>query len=83
MQRGELQEKKSRFGKMFYSCNQYPKCKYALWNPPIEEPCPECGHVLTTRKTTKRKGTMRVCPIKECGFEEPIIETETEEEKSE
>ncbi len=76
---GELQEKKSRFGKMFYSCNRYPKCKYALWNPPIEEPCPDCKHPLTTHKTTKRKGTMRVCPIKECGFEEPIIETEEEE----
>jgi DNA topoisomerase-1 len=78
---GEIQEKKSRYGKIFYSCNRYPKCKYALWNPPIEDPCPDCGHVLTTRKTTKRKGTMRVCPIKECGFEEPIIEAE--EEKSE
>ncbi len=76
---GDIQEKKSRYGKLFYSCNRYPKCKYALWNPPIEEPCPDCGHPLTTRKTTKRKGTMRVCPIKECGFEEPIPETDEEE----
>ncbi len=71
---GDIQEKKSRYGKIFYSCNRYPKCKYALWNPPVEQPCPECKHPLTTKKTTKRKGTMRVCPIKECGFEEPMPE---------
>ena len=80
---GDIQEKKSRYGKIFYSCNRYPKCKYALWNPPVEQPCPDCGHVLTTKKTTKRKGTMRVCPIKECGFEEPMPEAAeaAEEEK--
>jgi len=27
---GELTEKKSRYGKMFYSCNRYPQCKFAL-----------------------------------------------------
>lgn len=80
---GDIQEKKSRYGKIFYSCNRYPKCKYALWNPPVEQPCPECGHKLTTKKTTKRKGTQRVCPIKECGFEEPMPESAevAEEEK--
>jgi len=69
---GEIQEKKSRYGKIFYSCNRYPKCKYALWNEPVEQPCPKCHHPLTTRKVTKREGTMRVCPIKECGFKEPM-----------
>ena len=71
---GEIQEKKSRYGKIFYSCNRYPKCKYALWNEPVEQPCPDCGHPLTTRKVTKRYGTQRVCPIKECGFKEQLPE---------
>ncbi|MEA3543608.1 MAG: type I DNA topoisomerase, partial [Thermodesulfobacteriota bacterium] len=47
---GEMMEKKSRYGKIFYSCNRYPKCKYALWNPPKEEPCPKCSWPLTEIK---------------------------------
>ncbi len=49
-------EKKSRYGKIFYSCNRYPKCKYALWDPPVAEPCPKCGWPLLVDKTTKRDG---------------------------
>ncbi|MFN2257889.1 MAG: type I DNA topoisomerase, partial [Desulfuromonadaceae bacterium] len=56
---GELMEKKSRYGKIFYSCNRYPKCKYALWDKPLEQPCPTCGFPLTVEKTTKREGTVR------------------------
>ncbi|NIQ93568.1 MAG: DNA topoisomerase I, partial [Desulfuromonadales bacterium] len=43
---GEIQEKKSRRGKIFYSCNRYPKCKYALWDKPLATPCPKCSHPL-------------------------------------
>ncbi len=69
--KGSLIERKSRFGKLFYSCNTYPKCKYAVWNPPIKEPCPQCGWPILTLKTTKRKGTEKVCPQKECGYAVP------------
>ncbi len=66
---GEIMEKKSRRGKIFFSCGRYPDCKFALWNPPVEEPCPECGFPLLTRKTTKRKGPHLACHKKECGYE--------------
>ena len=69
---GSLIERKSRYGKMFYSCNTYPKCKYAVWNPPVNEPCPKCGWPILTLKTTKRRGTEKVCPQKECGFTEQV-----------
>jgi DNA topoisomerase-1 len=62
---GEIMEKKSRYGKIFYSCNLYPKCKYALWDQPFEEPCPKCAFPLTVEKTTKRAGTVRKCPQEE------------------
>ena len=65
---GELTEKKSRFGKIFYSCNRYPKCKYAVWDPPVAEACPKCAHPLTVNKTTKRDGTFRRCPQDGCGW---------------
>jgi DNA topoisomerase-1 len=68
---GSLLKRKSRYGKIFYSCSRYPDCKYACWNPPIAEPCPKCGWPILTIKTTKRRGTEKVCPRKECGFAEP------------
>ena len=70
-QKGTLIKRKSRFGKIFYSCSGYPDCKYAVWNPPVSEPCPACHWPLTTIKTTKRKGTERVCPQKTCGHASP------------
>lgn len=73
---GEMMEKKSRYGKIFYSCNRYPKCKYALWNPPKAEPCPKCGWPLTEIKTTKRFGTVQRCPQEGCGWEIQLIAPE-------
>jgi len=73
---GEMQEKKSRYGKIFYSCNRYPKCKYALWNPPKAEPCPKCHWPLTEIKTTKRFGTVQRCPQEGCGWEKVLVEPE-------
>ena len=66
--KGTLAEKKSRYGKIFYSCSTYPPCTYAVWNPPVAEPCPKCGSKILTIKTTKRRGTEKVCPVKECGY---------------
>ncbi|MHB8728876.1 MAG: type I DNA topoisomerase [Sulfuricaulis sp.] len=64
-------KRKSRYGKVFYSCARYPDCKYAVWNPPVKEPCPTCGWPILSIKTTKRRGTEKVCPVKECGYAEP------------
>ncbi|MCO6525615.1 type I DNA topoisomerase [Snodgrassella sp.] len=70
--KGSLIERKSRYGKLFYSCNTYPDCDYAVWNPPINEQCPQCHWPILTIKTTKRRGTEKVCPQKECGYTEQI-----------
>ena len=65
---GTLQKKKSRRGKIFYSCSTYPKCDYAVWNEPLAEPCPKCKWPILTLKVTKTKGAQKVCPQKECGY---------------
>jgi DNA topoisomerase-1 len=67
---GELTEKKSRYGKMFYSCNRYPECKFALWDPPIEKPCPKCGFPLLVKKVYKREGEFLKCPKEGCDHKE-------------
>lgn len=69
--KGNMLKRKSRYGKVFYSCEHYPDCKYAVWNYPLAEICPECGHPMLTIKTTKRRGTEKVCPQKDCRFAEP------------
>lgn len=68
---GTLLKRKSRYGKIFYSCATYPKCTYAVWNEPVLEPCPKCQWPLLTLKTTKRRGTEKVCPQKECDYAIP------------
>jgi len=69
---GTLMQRKSRKGKIFYSCSTYPKCDYAVWNEPIAEPCPSCGWPVLTLKTTKRRGTEKVCPQPDCKFSEQV-----------
>lgn len=47
---GKIIEKRSKRGKIFYGCNQYPTCKTAYWDKPTGEKCPECGSLLTEKK---------------------------------
>ena len=73
--KGEILVRKSRRGKIFYSCSGYPECDYALWNEPVKEPCPDCEWPILTTKTTKSRGAEKVCPQKSCGYTEKV-ETE-------
>ena len=49
---GMIVEKKSHKGKIFYGCNNYPKCKNAYWDLPTGEKC-ECGGMILEKKTKK------------------------------
>lgn len=46
---GKIIEKKTRKGKIFYGCNQYPTCKVAYWDKPIGKLCPECKNMLVEK----------------------------------
>lgn len=70
--KGNILERKSRRGKVFYSCANYPKCKYAIWNMPIDEPCPKCSWPILSLKETKSRGKEKVCPQQECRHKESI-----------
>jgi len=60
-QKGDIIERKTKRGKTFYSCSQYPKCKFALWDKPVNEKCSKCGSLLVETKNNKTK-----CSNKEC-----------------
>ncbi len=61
-------KRKSRKGKIFYSCGSYPKCDYALWNEPLDKPCPKCAWPILTVKETKRSGRQIICPREGCDY---------------
>lgn len=44
---GELVEKRTKKGRLFYGCNRYPECDYLTNNKPIAQACPNCGGLLT------------------------------------
>ncbi|MBR5429926.1 MAG: type I DNA topoisomerase [Firmicutes bacterium] len=62
---GHIVQRKSRTGRIFYGCDNYPDCGYISWDPPIEEKCPHCGTQLTERQL-RGGGTQKVCPNKDC-----------------
>ena len=70
--KGELTEKRSRRGKVFYACTAYPDCTYALWDRPIDQACTSCKHPFLVEKTRKRVTTI-LCP--ECKATEGVKES--------
>ena len=46
---GMIVERKSKKGKVFYGCNNFPKCKTATWDIPTGELCPKCGDLLVEK----------------------------------
>jgi len=67
---GELVQKISKKGKIFYSCSRFPKCKFATWDKPVPKKCPRCGKPFLLEKKTK-KTTVLQCMDTECGYSEP------------
>lgn len=49
---GHIIEKNTRKGKVFYGCDNYPKCKTAYWDEPVGDKCPNCGEMLILKKNT-------------------------------
>ena len=76
-QDGEIIEKKSKAGKIFYGCNKYPDCSFALWDEPTGNTCPECGELLL--KKVNKNGQFEVCSSRTCNYRKQI-ETPTEAE---
>ena len=60
---GQVVAKKTRKGKIFYGCDNYPKCDFAAWDKPINEFCPKCNSILVQTKSGKVK-----CSSKECDY---------------
>lgn len=62
---GHLVHRRSRRGRYFYGCNQYPRCDMALWDEPVDQFCDTCGAIMV-KKTYKNKGEKILCSNPEC-----------------
>jgi DNA topoisomerase-1 len=67
---GEIVERSSKRGKLFFGCNRFPECTFATWDKPIERECPVCDAKFLVEKTTKKEGTFITCLTEGCGFKE-------------
>ncbi|MCZ6626313.1 MAG: type I DNA topoisomerase [Deltaproteobacteria bacterium] len=71
---GNLQERKSRRGKIFYGCNRYPDCHFATWDRPVAEVCPQCGEAILIEKVTKRDGKVWRCHKRGCTYKVQVAQ---------
>jgi len=64
---GDLAERRSKRGRVFFGCSRYPACDFTVWNRPVPVPCPSCGWVGAESKQSKARGAFRKCL--KCGTE--------------
>ncbi|MEW5848647.1 MAG: type I DNA topoisomerase, partial [Myxococcota bacterium] len=64
---GQVAEKRSRKGKVFYGCNRWPDCNFVLWDKPVAQPCPNCAKPYLVEKVLKSGRQLR-CSDRECGY---------------
>ena len=76
--KGDITLKRSKRGREFYGCSNYPKCDFVSWDKPIQTPCPKCNGLMVERQI-KNKGLFKVCIKEDCGYSEEISEDSKEE----
>ncbi|MBO4213353.1 MAG: type I DNA topoisomerase [Lachnospiraceae bacterium] len=54
--------RRSKKGRLFYGCEDYPNCDFMSWARPSAEKCPQCGKILY------HKGNKLICSDEKCGF---------------
>ncbi len=62
---GEIVKRKSKKGKTFYGCSNYPDCDFVSWDKPTNKKCPKCGSMMV-EKYSKKSGKYYKCTNKEC-----------------
>jgi DNA topoisomerase-1 len=70
---GEIIRKKTKKGRTFYGCSNYPKCSFVTWNKPIDKKCHQCNHILVLSKN-KKSGFYYKCSNPACDYKDFIKE---------
>jgi DNA topoisomerase-1 len=54
---GDLLERRTKRGRTFYGCSNYPKCDFTTWSRPLPQPCPNCGGLVVAEREGKARCT--------------------------
>jgi DNA topoisomerase-1 len=68
---GQLVERRSRRGRVFFGCSAYPTCKFVVWRRPVPEPCPKCEAPFITERSVRGR-LVRSCARQGCDFEREV-----------
>lgn len=49
--KGQIVERRSKKGRLFYGCDRYPECDYVSWDKPVAKPCPDCGGMMIEKRS--------------------------------
>ncbi len=63
---GRIVRKRSKKGRVFYGCTNYPSCDFVSWDEPIDEKCPVCSEFMIIKRN--KSGEIIKCSNKECGY---------------
>jgi DNA topoisomerase-1 len=72
---GEIVQRRSRRGKIFYGCSAYPDCKFVLWNRPVAEPCPRCQAPFIVERFARGGRHWRACAQEACDWKSEVETT--------
>ncbi|MEB3101176.1 type I DNA topoisomerase [Ferviditalea candida] len=67
---GKIVERRSKKGRIFYGCDQYPTCDFVSWDKPSGKPCPNCGSLMVVKKS--RNNEQIQCT--KCDYKEDVQE---------
>ncbi len=67
---GDIVVKRSKKGRKFFGCSNYPECGFISWNKPIDRKCPKCGSILTEMNSKNKK--VIKCSNTTCDYRENI-----------
>ncbi len=66
---GDVIERRTRRGRSFFGCSNYPDCEFSTWYRPVPDTCPSCGYVGAEKRSSKARGEYRRCVACEHKFE--------------
>ncbi|CAN7519399.1 type I DNA topoisomerase [Paenibacillus sp. LjRoot56] len=67
---GKIVERRSKKGRVFYGCDQYPTCDFVSWDKPVNRPCPACSSMMIEKRS--KNGVMIQCT--QCDHKEEAVD---------
>ncbi|MBM4128696.1 MAG: type I DNA topoisomerase [Nitrospira sp.] len=65
---GDIIGRRSKKGRPYWGCSNYPQCKFFLWYKPIPEKCPVCGAAFLLEKRDRTGASTHFCHDRKCGY---------------